>query len=103
MSTKKKYLELWKTFDEKLKENNLNIKGFAKKWEKVQMTKDSENDSAIYRTFLKKIKAQYDRSEGIKNVRSSTIEQVEEYIKFLDDGYFTQELLEDEKVNSWFD
>ena len=103
MSTKEKYLELWKIFDEKLVENDLDIKKFAKKWEKVQLEKDSENDSAIYRIFLKKIQAQYDRRESVKNVHSFTIEQLKEYIKFLDDGYFTQELLEDEKVSSWFD
>ena len=101
MFTKKTYLELWEIFEKKLKEKDLDIKSFARKWEETH-TDDTNSD---YRIFVKKILTQQDRirKNSFQRVNSSSLTQVKEYIKFLDDGYFTQELLEDERPNSWFD
>jgi len=98
MSTKETYLELWDKFEKILKEKNLTIENFAKKWEEGH----PDDINAIYRTFVKKIKAQQERRYGLQRVNSYSLTQIKEYIKFININLFTLEF-KNIDYNTWFD
>ena len=98
-----KYLELWNLFEKEVKiskklESNT-LSGFAKYYEK-HSNSDSNND---YKTVYSRIKKMKERKDKIKNVRENSILEIEDFYKFLRKDYFTQELLEDETFEHWFD
>ena len=93
-----KYRKLWKTFEDLLEKEGLNLSSFAKKWEKYSDSSE-END---YNKFYDKLKTQHRRKNTLIRVNANSIAQLKEYIKFLNQDYFTQELLDDEKPSSWF-
>ncbi len=100
MDTKmEKYQKLWERFEILLKKENLNLSSFSKKWEKYH--EGSENDSEkIYH----RIKKQKNQLKALKRApQQRTIDQIKDYIKFLDAEYIDQELLEDESYEHWFD
>jgi hypothetical protein len=93
-----KYLNLWEIFDEKLKDQNLNLSSFAKKWEKYNSIKE-END---YKRFYEKIKSQRKRKDNLKRVQENTISQIEEYIQFLDKDFTAETIRDDETYEYWY-
>lgn len=99
MDTKmQEYQKLWERFEILLKKENLKLSSFSKKWEKYH--EGSEND---FEKIYHRIKKQKNQLKALKRApQQRTIDQIKDYIKFLDDEYFEQELLEDEQISSWF-
>lgn len=100
MDTKiQEYQKLWKRFEILLQKEHLNLSSFSKKWERYN--EGSEND---YKKMYRKIKKQKSQLKALKRApQQRTIDQIKDYIKFLDDKYIDQELLEDESYEHWFD
>lgn len=95
-----RYLNLWNIFENLLEKKSLNLSSFAKKWQKES---DSGDLSSDYKTFYAQLKKKKSRKNSIMFVRNDTISQIENYIKFLDSEFVTEELRDDEKFEHWFD
>jgi len=94
-----KYKKLWDKFEELLKKKEFNLSSFSKEWQKYH-----DDEGSDYVKFYRRIKKQKADLEKLQRApQGNTIIQVEEYIKFLDNEHFTQELLDDERPISWFD
>ncbi|QKF77521.1 hypothetical protein [Arcobacter defluvii] len=100
-----KFKKLWIIFEKEIKistrlETN-DLKGFAKYYEKHSDTNE-ENDK---KRVLDKLEKWHKRIiiQKQKSIREVTFLQLQEYCKFLNNGYFIQELLEDETPEHWFD
>jgi hypothetical protein len=91
----KKYLKLWDTFETKLKKQGLNLSSFAKKWEKSSKAIGANDYNKIY----ERLKKQRSRKNGLKSVRPESINQIVEYIKFIDDDWKPFEAFDDEKLS----
>ena len=98
MSTKQRYLELWKKFEKLLEEKELSLEDFARQWENAHL----DDPSADYRKFIKKIKTQRERREKMTRINSNTLSQIEEYILFLEESEALFEALDDEVFGSLF-
>jgi len=100
MDTKmQEYKMLWERFDILLAKEGLNLSSFSKKWEKYH--EENEND---YEKMYRRIKKQKHQLKALKRApQQNTINQIKDYIKFLDNQYIDQELLEDESYQHWFD
>jgi len=92
-----KYQNLWKTFEDLLENEGLNLSSFSKKWD---LYNDELED---YHKFYDKLKRQYSRRNGIKEVKLKSINQLEEYIKFLDKDFTAENIRSDETYSHWFD
>lgn len=98
-----KYLQLWDLFEEEIKNskklNSNTLSGFVKYYEKYNDS-SSKND---YKTLYARLKKMKERKNKIKTIRENSFLELEEFYKFLRKDYFTQELLEDETFEHWFD
>lgn len=98
-----KYLNLWNIFEneirtsKKLQSNTLS--GFAKYYEKN--TKNDERTD--YKRVYDRLKKMKNRKDNLKSIRENTLYELETFYKVLREDYFTQELLEDESYEHWFD
>ena len=95
-SNLERYQNLWNMFESLLEKEGLNLSSFSKKWDL------HTNSFEDYHKFYDKLKTQKQRKDSLSRVNTNSIVQLEKYIKFLNKGFFTQELLDDEKPNSWF-
>lgn len=98
-----KYLDLWNLFEEEIKtskrlESN-NLSGFARYYEKNSDT-SAKND---HKTLYGRLKKMKERKNKIKSIRENSLIELEDFYKFLREDYFSQELLEDETFEHWFD
>ncbi len=105
-----KYLELWRKLEVLFRDNGyikqtqnknkpeLNFTAFAKAWEKHHDTTDANDYKKVAGDLRKNYKnrIEHEPQEG-------TVNKIKSYIKFLDDDYFEQELLNDEDILGWFD
>jgi len=98
-SNLEKYKNLWIVFEKSLENENLNLSSFSKKWEKYA----DSNEVNDYNKIYDKLKKKQSGKDKLTRVHANSIYQLEEYIKFLDKEFFTQEILEDETPNFWFD
>lgn len=98
-----KYLELWEIFEKEIETSNKlesnTLSGFAKYYEKY--SDSSENND--YKKVYDKLKKMKQRKDSLKTVRENTLLELEDFYKFLNEEYFTQELLDDECPEHWFD
>lgn len=98
-----KYLDLWNLFEKEIKTSKKldsnTLSGFAKYYEKNSdiLTK---ND---YKTLYSRLKKMKKRKDEIKSIRENSLLELEDFYKFLREDYFTQELLQDETFEHWFD
>ncbi|WP_404317027.1 hypothetical protein [Malaciobacter canalis] len=101
-SNYKEFVNLWNLFEKEIQETDKfepkNIYGFAKFYLSIHPEED---------TTVKNLKRKIERwKEGIKenrNFQRETINQLNDFCKFLNETYFVQELLDDEKPEHWFD
>lgn len=92
------YKNLWLEFDNILEQKGLNLSSFAKLWEASHV----EDESADYKKFYGKLKKQKERREGLKLVFTSTLEQLHNYMEFLDEKRVIFKVLDDEKFGNLF-
>jgi len=93
----KKYQNLWKKFEDLLEKKDLNLSSFSKKWDK------HGGESEDYHKVHNRLKKQQKRKETLTSVKTQSIEQMEEYIKFLDKDFTAVDIREDELYSHWFD
>jgi len=93
----KKYQNLWKIFEDLLEKEDLNLSSFSKKWD------DYGGGSEDYHKLHDRLKTQKSRKDTLTRVKSQSIEQMEEYIKFLDKDFTANNIREDELYSHWFD
>lgn len=98
-----KYLKLWNLFEKEIKtskklESNT-LSGFAKYYEKNSET-STKND---YKTVYARLKKMKERKNKIKIVRMNSLIELESFYKFMNEDFFTHELLDDETFEHWFD
>lgn len=98
-----KYLKLWNLFEKEIKtskklESNT-LSGFAKYYEK-NSDPSPKND---YKTVYARLKKMKERKNKIKIVRRHSLIELESFYKFMNEDFFTQELLDDETFEHWFD
>ena len=98
-----KYLDLWDLFEKEIKTSKKldsnTLSGFVKYYEKNSETSTKNDYKTVY-TRLKKMK---ERKDKIKTVRMNSLSELENFYKFMREDFFTQELLEDETFEHWFD
>lgn len=98
-----KYLKLWDLFEEEIKVSKKldsnTLSGFAKYYEKYSDITE-KND---YKTLYARLKKMKERKNKIRIVRMNSLLELEGFYKFLREDFFTQELLEDETFEHWFD
>ena len=93
----KKYQNLWIKFEDLLAKEDLNLSSFSKKWDKYG------GGSEDYHKVHDRLKTQKSRKDTLTRVKSQSIEQMEEYIKFLDKNFTANDIREDELYSHWFD
>lgn len=98
-----KYLNLWNIFENEIKTSKKlqsnTLSGFAKYYEQNAEC-DERND---YKKVYDRLKKMKDRKDNLKSIRENTLYELETFYKVLREDYFTQELLEDENYEHWFD
>jgi type III secretory pathway component EscR len=98
-----KYLNLWNIFENEIKTSKKlqsnTLSGFAKYYEK-NTESDEKND---YKRVYDRLKKMKNRRDTLKTIRGNTLYELESFYKVLREDYFTQELLEDESYEHWFD
>lgn len=103
-SNLEKFINLWENFEYEIKNSKKlqsnTLLGFAKYYEKYANDSSESADASKIYDKLKKWKK---RKDKFKDIRENTLLQLEEYYKFIKKDYFTQELLEDESYEHWFD
>ena len=93
----KKYQNLWQKFEGLLLEKELNLSSFAQEWIKYD-----EKGEDYYKVF-DRLKKQKNRKNKSKKVQNKSLEQMEEYIKFLDKDFTAVNIRSDELYEHWFD
>lgn len=113
MGTLERYLELWDKFEKEIKKHHQlvekdcddkiikegNLSSFARYVERYKGSEEGNDYNKIY-DRLKKMKQ---RKNEYKSIRTNTFLELEGFYKILKNDYFTQELLEDETPEHWFD
>jgi len=92
-----KYQNLWQKFENLLKKESLTLPSFSKKWD-IHSGEDED-----YYKFYDKIKKQWKRKDTLTRVKLQSIEQLEEYIRFLDKDFTAENIRSDETYSHWFD
>jgi hypothetical protein len=96
-SNLEKYQNLWLIFENLYKKEGLNLSSFSKKW----VTYNDE--SGDHHQFYDKLKRQSSRKDSLKEVKSKSLDQLEEYIKFLNKDFTAEKIRSDETYAYWFD
>lgn len=91
------YKKLWIEFERLLKKEGLNLSSFAKKWEKFH---NEDNDE--YNKVHDKLKHWKRNKDSAKIIYTSKLEQLEKYVKFLNNGFTVLEL-QNIGYDKWFE
>jgi len=92
-----KYQNLWIIFEDLLEKDGLNLSSFSKRWD---LYNDELED---YHKFYNKLKRQHSRKNSITEVKLKSINQLEEYVGFLDKDFTAENIRNDETYAHWFD
>ena len=75
---------------------------FAKNWDKVAWDTYADSE-APEEKFYQALKRKQQNKNKLMRVQQKSIDQLLEYIKFLDTDFIVQELYKDEGYVHWFD